>query len=609
MASSDPQTLLNQFDEDLEQHESFVSECEKRYDAYRGHLDQKKDAASWTNKAHPAYVLQEIETIAASLIDPNPGWKVGARSVTSVPEDIEIYRAACQALEARLRYVADVSGFLASRRVHRIQGLVCGVSVDKTAWAYQKRDRTYRQLRSMPVLGRFGIERWQTVTEEVVVKDDPTCEVVDVRHFIVPKNAISLEKAERVTHRVYMPFKELKRLEKTEDNPNGIYSNVDALKESRGFAQAAAFQSNDVFGFKPDKDDVELLETWHKAPNGAMELTVIGNRKALLRDQNGPFWHDEFPFTISSPMPYPFRLRGLSDVEFLEKLQELLWAFMNQRLDNVQLLNNAIILIRSDVDDINSFEYAPGAQWEVDDTDQVKPLELNPYPAEASLRTEEMLRGDMQNIVGGLPFATGTESATIDQQTATGVSIITNLAQRRIAAKKQNFTVADAAVANQFIELDRQFLTETRWQEIVGEDGLPAFMEINPDHWQDLDLKVKVEAMDESLVRQEKRAEAQAKLQVAVNAAPVFQATGNPLNLKSFMDDYLDAFGERDKARYYTAQPQAQLPQQGQPPEPGQPGATAPQAADINSPSNAFSQSPVAAEQQMGAMAGGPVNQ
>lgn len=602
---------LHKFEEDSQDHDAFVTECEKRYDSYRGYMDTNSKAAAWTNKAHPAYVLQEIETIAASLIDPNPGWKVGAQSILGQPPEIERYRTAAQALETLLAYQAVQSGFAASRRVDRIQALITGLSVDKQYWNYAKQDRTYRKTVNVPLEGTYlSIPQTQEVTERVVVKDDPVCEVVDVRHFIIPKNVISLEKARRVTHRVYMPFDELKLLEKSENNPNGIYKNVDELKESKNFARDSMDQSKDIFAFKPDKNDVEVLEIWHKRKDGTMGLAAIGNRKVLLRDDDSPFWHGEFPFVVSSPMPYPFRSRGLSDVEFLSKLQELLWTFINQRLDNVQLLNNAITLIRSDVEDVNAFEWAPGAQWLVDDIQQVKTLDINPLPAEISLKTEELLRGDMQNIVGGLPFATGAQSSTLDQQTATGVSIVTNLAQRRIAAKKQNFVISDSQIANQFIELDRQFVTAERFVEIVGPDGKSAFQTINPEHWQDIDLKVKVEAMDESLVRQEKRAEAQAMLQVATASAPVFRATGNPLNLKAYMDKYLESFGIRDKALYYSAKPQAQLPQTGQQPQaaqPGQTGATAPQAIDVNSPSNSFSQSPVAAEQQMGAMSG-PVN-
>jgi hypothetical protein len=53
-------------------------------------------------------------------------------------------------------------------------------------------------------------------------------------------------------------------------------------------------------------------------------------------------------------------------MELIEQLQEILWELMNQRLDNVELINNAIMLIRTDVDDPDAFEHYPGARWPVD---------------------------------------------------------------------------------------------------------------------------------------------------------------------------------------------------------------------------------------------------
>ena len=56
---------------------------------------------------------------------------------------------------------------------------------------------------------------------------------------------------------------------------------------------------------------------------------------------------------------------------------------------------------------MNAYEWAPGAKWKVDDVNQVKTLDVNPLPAEISLKTEELIRGDMQSIVGGLSFSAG----------------------------------------------------------------------------------------------------------------------------------------------------------------------------------------------------------
>ena len=202
-------------------------------------------------------------------------------------------------------------------------------------------------------------------------------------------------------------------------------------------------------------------------------------------------------------------------------------------------------------------------------------------------------------------------------QTATEVSITANLAQRRIQIMKQQFRWADARLGSQWLAMNQQFLSNERVVQSIGRDGAAAWEKIHPLAIQG-QFYLDLDSMDESLMRQERRAESQAKLQVAIQALPAFasmaQAGGPLLNLKAFMDDYLDAFNVDDTAKYYSNKPAAMAspagggppPSQG-PPMPSQ-GVTAPQASDATSPSNATSMSPMAAMQQMLAATGGPNN-
>jgi hypothetical protein len=117
--------------------------------------------------------------------------------------------------------------------------------------------------------------------------------------------------------------------------------------------------------------------------------------------------------------------------------------------------------------------------------------------------------------------------------------------------------------------------------------------------------QIDVDQMDESELRQERRGEAQALLQVAGQLAPVFAATGKPLNMQAFMDNLLDSYDVQDKDAYYSANPQqppATSPQGAQGPEQGPGGVTAPQASDP------FQQSGTQAVAQMLAQRGGAAN-
>ena len=101
---------------------------------------------------------------------------------------------------------------------------------------------------------------------------------------------------------------------------------------------------------------------------------------------------------------------GPLDRRVLAQLQEYLWTLQNQRIDALRLLTNVITLIRSDVDDPDAFEFFPGAQWIVEDPGQVGQLEIDPTAAQITLEAESLIKGDLQNMLGGLPMAGGADS-------------------------------------------------------------------------------------------------------------------------------------------------------------------------------------------------------
>jgi hypothetical protein len=313
-------------------------------------------------------------------------------------------------------------------------------------------------------------------------------------------------------------------------------------------------------------------------------------------------------------------------VEALGQLQEMLWTLQNQRLDVVRMLANLITLIRSDVDDPEAFEWAPNAQWFVEDPGQVDTLKIDPTVANITLQAEQLLKGDLQNIMGGLPYSSGADSQTIDQQTATGVSIITTIAQRIIQARKQHYLWSYATLGKHFLLLYQQFLRDDRVIGVLGPQGAQAYKTISPLEIQG-DFDVLIDVTSDSLMRQERRAEAQSLLQIAGQLAPVMAQSGAPLNLKAFMEKALDAYDVLDKERYFlppqvgaaTAGPPGAA-QNGAPPggqQLPQPPTGAPTngvtntalAAGPGSPSNVASMSPETAMARMMSQYGGAANQ
>lgn len=590
------------FEEDLKSHDLYAARVDRWYRSWRGILERDSEANDWRSKLHPPYILQIIETLCAGVLDPNPTWKVRARQRMSL-DAAEIAEGA-KALEILLAAQRDQDQMVLKQRSHRLQGLVAGMTVWKTLWTFE--ERLVSKTRQVPGLDDLGFEA--DVDEEYEdlepTQDDPSVECVDVRDWIPHESARDVATAQRITHRVWLSYEDLLELQS-----QGVYSNVADLRDTRSFADALASRETDLHQVDRTKDLFEVLEIWQGG-----KVYTVANRNVELSSRDNPFDHGKFPFVTCAPIPDLFRMQGISVVELVEDLQEMLWTLQNQRLDNLELLNNAIVKVREG----SMFEtpvFAPGEQWLMDDLSAAEMLQMPTFPAEISLQSEGLIKADIQNIPGASPALLGQAEGA--EQTATEISLLTNLAQRRLSAMKFQFTLADKAVAEQWIELNKQFLTEERYVSIVGEDGDEGWVLINPDSFAPLEWRVEVEQMDESAMRQERLAEAQARFQVATAAAPLMAAIGQPMNMRAFLEDILEAAGVSDKDRYFSQVPQPAGAAQGQGGgsaaaptalPAGANGTTAPQAIDMNSPSNVFSQSPVATQQRMGAMAGGPSN-
>lgn len=609
-------------------HDEFVRKVEKRYLAYRGLVDASTRSTDptegWRSEVTPPYVLQTCEGMLATMLEPSPRFNVQPRPRPDEPLDEVLERVkSVDAISDALRYALDRDHFAEKQRTFMQQDMIAGISVLKDYWMVEKRNVTKLAEHSLVIADAFG-QPYDSVTvhaehaseEPQLVRDDACCEVRDVRDFFWPAQAASVEKAEYLIDRTWESYASLKR--KSSDGYYN-YENVDKLKNESGSSTSG--MTSDITaremrlrGVDRTKNLIEVLEYW--TPE---RVITIANRTIVLKDRPNPFWNGRLPFIICASMPDAFQIPGLSVVEALAQLQEMLWTLQNQRLDVVRMLANLVTLIRSDVDDPEAFVWEPGAQWLVEDPGQVSTLPIDPAAANITLQAEGLLKGDLQNIMGGLPMNSGADSQTVDQQTATGVSIITTIAQRIIQARKQHYLWAYARLGKDFLLLYQQFLRDERVVRIVGQQGAQAYRKVTPMQVQG-DYDVMIDVTSDSLMRQERRAESQSLLQIAAQTQPIFIQSGAALNLRAFMEKTLDAYDVLDKERYFmppkvgaaaAAGPPGppQLAQQPQGPPPPTQGITNPMAAaGPMAPSNAQTISPQAAMSRMMSQAGGTAN-
>lgn len=618
--SDDAARLVVKAVEDCERgyHDAFVERVERRYSAYRALSEQKPSSAEagedWHSNVTTPYVLHTCEGMIATMLEPKPRFEVKPRPLPEEALDIVTERMkVSRVLEDTLSYALERDGFAGKQRDFMQQDLIAGITVMKDYWMTERREVTQLRRDEVVIYDHEGgeVDRLQTYEEhalpEVMVKDDACSEVRDVRDFFWPTQAPNVEKAEYLIDRTWMTYAALKR--KGED---GYYKDVEKLKETRTAPQQEAITQREqkLRGIDRTKNLVEVLEYW--TPE---RVITVGNRTVLLSDRPNPFWNGRMPFVVCSSMPDAFQIPGISVVEALAQMQEMLWTLQNQRIDVLRMLANLITLVRSDVDDPEGFIWGPNEQWFVEDVSQVQTLPIDPTAASITLEAEQLLKGDIQNILGGLPYGSGSDSGGgIDQETATGISIITSIAQRLIQARKQHYLWAYAKLGKHFLQLYQQFLRDDRIIKITGQAGATAWEAVSPLDLQG-DFDVTIDVTSDSLLRQERRAEAQSLLQMMSGVAQVAAVSGTPLNMRAPIENMLDAYDVTDKEKFFMPTPPPGMgapagapPGMSPQPENGQPqGITNPEAAaGPMSPSNAQTMSPEASMARLMAQHGTP---
>lgn len=593
--------VLRKFDAAKGSHDQFVRFHERMERAYRGILEPRSGADKWRHKYAPKYGFNLIEGVVANTIE--EGLKIGVRPSPHVNPSLEeaqqmLERA--ESIEYLLRHEHRIDEMDDKQRPLFLSAAISGSGFGKEYWNWLE-----GPVRSQGVVEKevyddeenfIGtVPTIQEITKQGTIRDHSTMEVCDPRDLIIHESARALQPwepggAQHLFHRCWYSFEQLKMME-----ASGFLSNVDMLKESLDFADEYETREKQLWDSNRQKDLIEVLEYWC-FKNGQVYRALVGNRMVVLRPEEAvPFWHGGYPFISFSMMPGILTARGHGTMELIYELQSMLWEIGNQRLDNIELINNAIMLIRSDTRDHESFDFFPGAKWIVEDTAQVEPL-IPPYQlAEITMGTEALIKGDIQNVTAASPFASGSDSATVDNKTATGASLVMSAAQKQLAAKKYQAMKGLRREAQMRIKNCQQFISENKLVQILGEDGATSFLSLSA-----LDIQgeyvAELEPMSESINRQEKRAEASQFFQTMLQGMPMLEAGGVPINAKALFKWFARKWDIIDVEQFFAQQPQPAVLDQGagggggaaspaMPAEGANMGITAETAVDASSPS------------------------
>jgi hypothetical protein len=579
------------------------------YGMRRSHIVRKE--GDWRSKLFIPYAFSTIETIAPKLIAQVPGFIVNPVGPEDrIPaESVELMMNYCATNSKPDLYVELVKGYKSA--------LTYGTGILKTyhQQVIKSTVKLVPQIREIPgppamvtdpmtgqvlrdpngdpitqptgSLGQMPTGQMIPQKQDFLIYEGPAAEWVDIFNFWPSPEAADVETARYVIHRTYKEMSEVMR--RVEDGvyhwppemgPEDITTTTDEPMQVR----------QDVLGLGTTSDTtrkpVELLEFW--TDDG--RVVTMANRKAILRQVLNPFDHQEKPFVRVLDYLMEGEFWGVGEIEAIEGLQDLSNALVNQRIDNIRLLMNAMFAVNVEaVPDFRELESRPGGIVQVtgdrNPADAIHRLEFGDVTSSAFAETEQTERM-IERTTGVTAYQTGQDSPSLND-TATGVGLIQEAGNTKFAMK-QNLAemMGLKALARQWGSLIQQFTTEQKWVRLFGPFGDLTFQSIQPDSIvgaMDFDIETASSTQTESVRKEQALTLLQVVSGIAPQAAP------------QLIEDVLKAFGKKDIVSYLgpeaiqrammLAQMQQAMsqgaPAQGQPqpgmqpalaPGPGQPG-------------------------------------
>ena len=118
------------------------------------------------------------------------------------------------------------------------------------------------------------------------MRDDPTLEVRDIRDFMWPESATSIETAPWVIDRTFVTYETLQRLEAL-----GVYKNTKYIEETRFDTvgidpDVVKDRESHLRGVDRTKGLIEIVELWSND-----KVVTLANQQVLLRNEPNMFWH------------------------------------------------------------------------------------------------------------------------------------------------------------------------------------------------------------------------------------------------------------------------------------------------------------------------------
>jgi len=568
--------LLNETKPGEDEHRKRIRRYDRAYKVYRAIPDSVAARQDVASRVRVPLAMQVIDTALVNMVSGNkprckvtsrhPDWERNEESFKNV---FDYYIDRDHLVEKESRIVQSA--------------LIYGIAVGKNHWLYKEGQKTVRQP------GADG--NLQTAQAPTVLYNGPSFEPWDIYDAWWDPNGRDVNSCAWVALRSWLSKDELLGSACTvagdhqRHQCDGIYHNVDALLQT-GTSQRRNYSAQENFLGATNairKDRFEVVEYWHDD-----RVQVVGNKTVLLRDEPNPHWHGKKPVVMASTRPDLHMIQGVPETELIDHIQQAFWTIHNLRIENEHLtVWRAFTYREGGVTDPDGIEIKPRAMIGVTDHQDLQPIETQGLPAEAFRELEELLTY-AQLVTGINAFVGGGPQQGVDQNTATGVSVLSEVSSRllRFKASQVKWKIWQRTFEQWGADIQQFFPEDGVFLKLIGQGGTaPEWRHYSPDQVSgefDYDL----EGTDDSISKQQDRSDAIALLNAI---APLAQR--GIINMEPLIEKVGRAFGFENPQELIQQQPPQGgaapgglppgVPQNGGPPQQLPPGPHGPSNGQI----------------------------
>lgn len=423
--------------------------------------------------------FRAVETLAANLyqiiLAEDPWFLIEGREETDIEQS--------KVLEGLIDYQLQQMGFKQKLLPLLRLFLINGVCVIKVNWDYQVKKRI-KKMRD-PMTGDIVYSEEgepQTYTEDEVVSDTPSFEIVDMADFYIDPTYKDINSAPWVIEREYISLSALKKMQR-----DGLIENVDMLDYKFQDKTKPDKNREDKFrnlGIEIDQRKTKECTVFHywgmipkswvdeTAENGEeVEGHIMVSHGTLLKIEENPYYYQEKPYISCSWLDLRDQFYGMGLGKILERPQLELNDNHNQSLDSktfsifhIWLKDRQAGIKKKDL------KIVPNAIINTDKMEGLREIRPDPSAFTQAGIMDNTIREDIRNTSGAIATIQGIGMK--GNQTLGEIQMLAGEGSGRLKAMAIFF--AERLIKpflTRIYQLDLQYMDVEKTVKVMGEKG------------------------------------------------------------------------------------------------------------------------------------------